>query len=127
MPRSIPSDRKPGDEIVSCAIFSDDGGSTWQVSEFFPDPFTEEAALVELHDGRIYFNSRSHSGYYDKSFARKLRPDETMAPGSLERRRRPDLERSQNQSGSPGRRRIWPRLRNEGRIDATARQLATMS
>ena len=73
-----PSDRKPGDEIVSCAIFSDDGGSTWQVSEFFPDPFTEEAALVELHDGRIYYNSRSHSGYYDKGFARKLRPDETM-------------------------------------------------
>lgn len=73
-----PSDRKPGDEIVSCAIFSDDGGSTWQVSEFFPDPFTEEAALVELHDGRIYYNSRSHSGYYDKAFARKLRPDETM-------------------------------------------------
>ncbi len=73
-----PSDRKPGDEIVSCAIFSDDGGSTWQVSEFFPDPFTEEAALVELHDGRIYYNSRSHSGYYDKAFARKLRPDESM-------------------------------------------------
>ena len=31
-----------------------------------------------LDDGRIYFNSRSHSGYYDKAFARKLRPDETM-------------------------------------------------
>ena len=73
-----PSDRKPGDEIFSCAIFSDDRGATWQVSEFFPDPFTEEAALVELHDGRLYYNSRSHSGYYDKAFARKLRPDETM-------------------------------------------------
>lgn len=73
-----PSDRQPGDEIYSCAIFSDDGGATWQVSEFFPDPFTEEAALVELHDGRLYYNSRSHSGYYDKAFARKLRPDETM-------------------------------------------------
>ncbi len=33
---------------------------------------------MELHDGRIYYNSRSHSGYYDKSLARKLRPDETM-------------------------------------------------
>lgn len=76
--REHPSDRKPGDELVSCAIFSDDGGSTWQVSEFFPDPFTEEAALVELHDGRIYYNSRSHSGYYDKNLARELRPDETM-------------------------------------------------
>lgn len=73
-----PSDRRPGDELYSCAIFSDDGGSTWQVSEFFPDPFTEEAALVELHDGRLYYNSRSHSGYYDKKFARQLRPDEKL-------------------------------------------------
>ncbi len=73
-----PSDRKPGDEIVSCAIFSDDGGATWQVSEFFPDPFTEEAALVELHDGRIYYNSRSHRGFYDKAFARELHPDEKL-------------------------------------------------
>jgi sialidase-1 len=73
-----PSDRKSGDEIFSCAIFSDDGGSTWQVSEFFPEGFTEEAALVELHDGRIYYSSRSHSGFYDKAFARELRPDEKL-------------------------------------------------
>ncbi len=73
-----PSDREPADEIFSCAIYSDDGGATWQVSEMFPEGFTEEAALVELHDGRIYYNSRSHSGYYDKAHARKLRPDETM-------------------------------------------------
>lgn len=73
-----PSDRKPGDELRSCAIFSDDGGRTWQVSEFFPDPFTEEAALVELHDGTIYYNSRSHRGFYDKAFARELRSDEKL-------------------------------------------------
>ena len=73
-----PSDRQPGDEIVSCALYSDDRGATWQISEFFPDPFTEEAALVELHDGRLYYNSRSHSGYYDKEFARDLRPDEKL-------------------------------------------------
>jgi len=73
-----PSDRDPADAIFSCAIYSDDGGETWQVSEFFPEGYTEEAALVELHDGRIYYNSRSHSGYYDKSRARELRPDETM-------------------------------------------------
>lgn len=73
-----PSDRKAGEEIYSCAVFSDDGGATWQVSEFFPDPFTEEAALVELSDGRIYYNSRSHSGFYDKAFARDLRPDEKL-------------------------------------------------
>ena len=45
--------------IFSCAIYSDDGGATWQVSGFFPEGYTEEAALVELHDGRIYYNSRS--------------------------------------------------------------------
>jgi len=72
-----PSDRDPDDAIYSCAIYSDDGGATWQVSQFFPEGYTEEAALVELHDGRIYYNSRSHSGYYDKSLARELRPDET--------------------------------------------------
>jgi len=75
--KAHPSDRVPADEIFSCAIFSDDGGDTWQVSEFFPEGFTEEAALVELHDGRIYYNSRSHSGYYDRNLARALRPDET--------------------------------------------------
>lgn len=73
-----PSDREPGDALFSCAIFSDDHGATWQVSDFFPEGYTEEAALVELHDGRIYYNSRSHSGYYDKSLVRKLRPDETL-------------------------------------------------
>lgn len=76
--KAHPSDRDPDDAIYSCAIYSDDGGATWQVSEFFPEGYTEEAALVELHDGRIYYNSRSHSGYYDKAFARKLRPDETL-------------------------------------------------
>jgi len=73
-----PSDRKPDDAIFTCAIYSDDGGSTWQLSDFFPEGYTEEAALAELHDGRVYYNSRSHSGYYDKSLARGLRPDETM-------------------------------------------------
>jgi len=73
-----PSDRAPADAIFSCAIFSDDHGATWQVSDFFPEGYTEEAALVELHDGRIYYNSRSHSGYYDPKLARKLRPDETL-------------------------------------------------
>jgi sialidase-1 len=76
--KAHPSDRDPADAIFSCAIYSDDGGATWQVSEFFPEGYTEEAALVELHDGKIYYNSRSHSGYYDKKFARELRPDETM-------------------------------------------------
>jgi sialidase-1 len=76
--KAHPSDREPAAAIFSCAIYSDDGGATWQVSAFFPDGYTEEAALAELQDGRIYFNSRSHSGYFDKRLARPLRPDETL-------------------------------------------------
>jgi sialidase-1 len=73
-----PSDRKPAEAIYTCAIYSDDGGATWQVGELFPEGYTEEAALVELHDGRVYGNSRSHSGFYDKARARELRPDERL-------------------------------------------------
>lgn len=42
------------------AIFSDDGGNTWQTSEPFPEYGTGEATLAELSDGRIYYNSRRH-------------------------------------------------------------------
>jgi len=42
------------------AMFSDDGGSTWQTSEPFPENGTGEATLAELSDGRIYYNSRVH-------------------------------------------------------------------
>lgn len=42
------------------AIYSDDGGKTWKTSDPFPERGTGEAALVELRDGRIYYNSRMH-------------------------------------------------------------------
>jgi sialidase-1 len=42
------------------AIFSDDGGKTWQASEPFPVMGTGEACIVELSDGRLYYNSRRH-------------------------------------------------------------------
>lgn len=42
------------------AIFSDDGGKTWQTSEAFPENGTGEAAIAELSDGSIYYNSRRH-------------------------------------------------------------------
>jgi sialidase-1 len=41
------------------ALFSDDGGKTWHVSDGIMTG-TGEAALTELSDGRIYYNSRSH-------------------------------------------------------------------
>ncbi len=74
--RAHPSDRESVDIIYGCAIYSDDGGATWQVSGFFPEGFTEEAAAVELHDGRIYYNARSGSGYYDQALERELLEEE---------------------------------------------------
>lgn len=42
------------------AVYSDDGGETWQTSEPFPENGTGEAAVAELSDGRIYYYSRVH-------------------------------------------------------------------
>ena len=42
------------------AIYSDDGGKTWRTSGPFPENGTGEAAIVELSDGRLYYNSRVH-------------------------------------------------------------------
>ena len=42
------------------AIYSDDGGKTWQTSEPFPENGTGEATLTELADGTVYYNSRRH-------------------------------------------------------------------
>jgi sialidase-1 len=42
------------------AIYSADGGKTWQASEPFPAMGTGEATVAELSDGRIYYNSRRH-------------------------------------------------------------------
>lgn len=42
------------------AMYSDDGGKTWQTSEPFPFYGTGEAAIEELSDGTLYYNSRRH-------------------------------------------------------------------
>jgi sialidase-1 len=42
------------------AIYSDDGGKTWQTSEPFPEFGTGEAAVAELADGTVYYNTRRH-------------------------------------------------------------------
>lgn len=53
------------------AMFSDDGGETWQTSEPFPEYGTGEACVVELSDGRIYYNSRRHWAPEGKSPMRR--------------------------------------------------------
>jgi len=47
-------------EHYTNAIYSDDGGKTWNTSEPFPANGTGEATMAELSDGRIYYNSRRH-------------------------------------------------------------------
>lgn len=42
------------------AIFSDDGGRTWQTSGPFSENGTGEACIEELSDGSLYYNSRRH-------------------------------------------------------------------
>jgi len=44
----------------STALYSDDGGKTWQTSKPFPVLGTGEATLAELSDGSILYNSREH-------------------------------------------------------------------
>lgn len=54
------NDRQFWDEHYTNAIYSDDGGKTWQASEPFPAYGTGEAAIAELSDGTLYYNSRRH-------------------------------------------------------------------
>jgi sialidase-1 len=54
------NDRAFWDDHYTNAMYSDDGGRTWQTSEPFPANGTGEAAIAELSDGRLYYNSRRH-------------------------------------------------------------------
>ena len=54
------NDRTRWPQHYTNAIYSDDGGQSWQTSEPFSARGTGEAALVELSDGTIYYNSRRH-------------------------------------------------------------------
>ncbi len=55
--------------IYNSAIYSDDGGRTWQTSTPFPVLGTGEGALAELTDGRIYYNSREHMTHGNRYIA----------------------------------------------------------
>ena len=47
-------------EHYTNAIYSDDGGKTWNTSDPFPAKGTGEATLAELADGTVYYNTRRH-------------------------------------------------------------------
>jgi len=55
------------------AIYSDDGGKTWQTSERIPELGTGEGTVAELSDGRIYYNSRRHWDPKDAKYDRCMR------------------------------------------------------
>jgi len=61
--------RKYFGQHYGSAIYSDDHGKTWHHSEPLPEKGTGETGLVELSDGRIYFNSRNHIRAGNRSIA----------------------------------------------------------
>ena len=52
--------RRRFNDHYAMALYSDDHGRTWSSSEPFPIRGTGESGLVELRDGTIYHNSRTH-------------------------------------------------------------------
>jgi sialidase-1 len=54
------------------AMFSDDGGASWQVSAPFPVLGSGEGALAELSDGRILYSSREHMSAGNRYFGWSL-------------------------------------------------------
>jgi len=54
----------------STTLYSDDGGTVWQTSKPFPVLGTGEAALAELSDGTILYNSREHMSRGNRFLAR---------------------------------------------------------
>ena len=62
MPFAMPEGNEPDvwHQHYTNAMYSDDGGRTWYSSAPFPAKGTGEAAIEELSDGTIYYNSRRH-------------------------------------------------------------------
>lgn len=73
MPARVFVEYAPSNELYeqhySSAIYSDDRGNTWFASAPYPVAGTGEAALVELSDGRIYYNSRNHNRLGNRDIA----------------------------------------------------------
>jgi sialidase-1 len=65
------NNRSKWPEHYTTAIYSDDNGKTWNTSKPFADMGTGEAALAELSDGRLYYNTRAH--WYKVEAERPLR------------------------------------------------------
>ena len=53
---------KGGDDSYSHVIYSDDHGKSWQIGGTVADDKTNECQVVELDDGTLLLNMRSHHG-----------------------------------------------------------------
>jgi len=65
----------------SNALHSDDGGRTWTPSAPFPMLGGSEPGLLELKDGRIYYNSRTHVRPGNKLVGKSLDGGESWVEG----------------------------------------------
>lgn len=72
------------DEHYSNAVYSDDNGKTWHSSEPFPFTGTGEAGLVELKDGTIYYNSRTHTRMTNRLTAMSYDGGKTWTNGRID-------------------------------------------
>ncbi len=69
--------------MYNTAIYSDDGGTTWNTSAPFPELGTGEGAVAELSDGRIYYNSRRHADPEGSKYNPALRWEAWSEDGGL--------------------------------------------
>jgi sialidase-1 len=53
---------KPEKNSLSHIIYSDDHGKSWQIGGIVPEEMTNEAQVVELSNGDLLLNMRSHHG-----------------------------------------------------------------
>ncbi len=64
----------------SFAIYSDDGGRTWQRGQEMTEDASDECAAVELLDGSVYMNMRSRQDKRCRAFARSHDGGRTWTP-----------------------------------------------
>ena len=71
-------------DCYSSSLYSDDGGKTWFSGDPFPFPGTGEAGLVELADGTIYYNSRTHVLFGNRLIARSYDGGQSWKEGQMD-------------------------------------------
>ena len=69
--------RKYFSKRYSNSLYSDDGGKTWTPSNPFPILGTSEPGLIELLDGSIYYNARTHVRTGNKIVGKSIDGGET--------------------------------------------------